>query len=522
MEGHAILSRAAKRADPDTAVLMLAEAAEACFEAGNVSEIALLAERARAILPADASIRARFLAAMATGIASVMGGDAEAGADSLREAVLLAEGAPELREDPRLLAWLVLGPIFLRESLTGRVLIEQALEAARARAAVGALPFLLNLIARDQATTDRWAVAQATYTEAIQLASETGQRVELAFGLAGLAWLEARRGREAQCRTHATRALALSRELGMGFYEIWAVAALGELELGQSHAAAATEHFEALEEMLARLGITDVDLSPAAELVDLYVRLGRGEEASALAARTYGAAAAKGQPWSRARAWRCRGIVAVAETEAVEAFEQALALHAETPDAFETARTRLAFGERLRRMRRRVRAREQLRAALETFEKLDAAPWADRARAELAASGETLRRRDPSTIDELTPQELQIAMLLAGGKTTREAAAALFLSPKTIEYHLRHVYLKLGINSREELRRALAGRPPCRLRGVSRLSSTARVRASRRSGRRAYWPPQDPTTPCHRRLTGGGESSSGCKPASSPRRRPGG
>ena len=124
---------------------------------------------------------------------------------------------------------------------------------------------------------------------------------------------------------------------------------------------------------------------------------------------------------------------------------------------FEQARTQLAYGERLRRARNRKLAREQLRAALETFELLDARPWIDRARAELAASGETLRRRDPSTIDELTPQELQIAMLLAGGKTTREAAAAMFLSPKTIEYHLRHVYLKLDIHSREELARALLG-----------------------------------------------------------------
>jgi DNA-binding CsgD family transcriptional regulator len=127
---------------------------------------------------------------------------------------------------------------------------------------------------------------------------------------------------------------------------------------------------------------------------------------------------------------------------------------------FETARTRLAYGERLRRTRNRVLSRAQLRLALETFEHLDAAPWAERARTELAATGERLRRRDPSTIDELTPQELQIAMLLAGGRTTRETAAALFLSPKTIEYHLRHVYLKLGIHSREELARALAASSP--------------------------------------------------------------
>lgn len=82
-------------------------------------------------------------------------------------------------------------------------------------------------------------------------------------------------------------------------------------------------------------------------------------------------------------------------------------------------------------------------------------PCAERAGSELAASGERLRRRDPGTRDELTPQELQIALLLAAGRTTREAAAALFLGPKTIEYHLRHVYLKLGIHSREELARAL-------------------------------------------------------------------
>jgi DNA-binding CsgD family transcriptional regulator len=77
-------------------------------------------------------------------------------------------------------------------------------------------------------------------------------------------------------------------------------------------------------------------------------------------------------------------------------------------------------------------------------------------RTELAATGETLRRRDPTTVDELTPQELQIGLLLAAGKTTREAAAALFLSPKTIEYHLRHVYQKLDIHSREELTQVLA------------------------------------------------------------------
>jgi DNA-binding CsgD family transcriptional regulator len=100
-----------------------------------------------------------------------------------------------------------------------------------------------------------------------------------------------------------------------------------------------------------------------------------------------------------------------------------------------------------------VRAREELRAALEMFETLGAQSWAEQATAELAATGETARRRDPSTRDDLTPQELQIARLLADGRTTREAAAAVFLSPKTVEYHLRNVYRKLGIGSRDELAR---------------------------------------------------------------------
>jgi DNA-binding CsgD family transcriptional regulator len=134
------------------------------------------------------------------------------------------------------------------------------------------------------------------------------------------------------------------------------------------------------------------------------------------------------------------------------AFERAISLHEQTPDAFEAARTRLAFGQRLRRSRNKVLAREQLRAAADDFDRLGARPWADRARAELAATGETHRRRDDgASIDDLTPQELQVALLLTSGRTTRETAAALFLSPKTVEYHLRHVYQRLGIHSREEL-----------------------------------------------------------------------
>jgi DNA-binding NarL/FixJ family response regulator len=127
-----------------------------------------------------------------------------------------------------------------------------------------------------------------------------------------------------------------------------------------------------------------------------------------------------------------------------------MALHARTEMPFERARTELCYGERLRRARRRAEARDQLHAALETFQRLGAEPWADRARNELRATGETVRR-DPSASDELTLQELQVALKVAEGATNREAAAAMFLSPKTIEAHLSRIYSKLGVRSRTEL-----------------------------------------------------------------------
>ena len=127
-------------------------------------------------------------------------------------------------------------------------------------------------------------------------------------------------------------------------------------------------------------------------------------------------------------------------------------------DRFETARTRLAYGERLRRAAMRLRARDQLRVALDDFEDLGARRWAERAAAELAATGETVHRRGADPRSSLTPQELQVSLLLVEGRTTREAAATLFLSPKTVEYHLRKVYTKLGIGSRSELAELLT--PP--------------------------------------------------------------
>ncbi len=149
---------------------------------------------------------------------------------------------------------------------------------------------------------------------------------------------------------------------------------------------------------------------------------------------------------------RCRGLLS-AGPEASGWFEEALQRHERAERPLERARTELVFGESLRRARKRRDARGHLRLALEAFEHLGAAAWADRARAELRASGETARRRDPSTVDQLTPQELQIAGLVAARATNKEVAAKPFLSPRTIDFHLRNVFSKLAISSRRELAR---------------------------------------------------------------------
>jgi DNA-binding NarL/FixJ family response regulator len=147
---------------------------------------------------------------------------------------------------------------------------------------------------------------------------------------------------------------------------------------------------------------------------------------------------------------RCRGYLA-GEASFEAHFTRALALHQVKPAPFEIARTQLCFGEVLRRHRRRVEGRQQLNEALNAFERLGADPWANRARVELLATGERSRKRDVAATRDLTPQELQIALAVAQGATNREAAAQLFLSPRTVEAHLSSAYRKLGARSRTEL-----------------------------------------------------------------------
>jgi DNA-binding CsgD family transcriptional regulator len=452
-EGQAILLKGAERVaahDPDRAVVMLAEVVNAAFYSGDPAAMRHAGARIAEVAPAASRRLSEFFAGMARGMALTLSGEAKTGAGLLHEAMEVAEASEELADDPRLLAWAALGPLCLREAGTGRDLVGRALDLVRARAAIGVLPYLLSHVAIDLATTDRWVEAEAAFHEVIGLARETNQMTDLAAALSRLAWLEARQGHEQQSRAHAADAIKLADELGLRLIKLWATAALGEVELARGASAEAVARFEQEEEFRRACGISDVDLSPGPELVELYLRLGRRLPAEETAAAFEAEATAKGLPWAIARAGRCRGLLAD-EDQMDDEFTAALENHAQTPDVFEAARTRLAYGARLRRSRQRMRSREQLRAAIDQFDLLGAGPWAKMARAELTATGETARQPGPSMRDKLTPQELQIALLLAGGRTTREAAGSLFLSPKTVEYHLRSVYRKLGISSRDEL-----------------------------------------------------------------------
>jgi DNA-binding CsgD family transcriptional regulator len=162
---------------------------------------------------------------------------------------------------------------------------------------------------------------------------------------------------------------------------------------------------------------------------------------------------ASGTEWALGIEARCRALVSDDEAGYRESVERL----ARSRAAVELARSRLLYGEWLRRENRRTDAREQLRAAHESFSQMGADAFAERARGELLATGETARRITPDTRDALTPQEIQVARLARDGHTNPEIGAQLFISPRTVEYHLRKVFRKLDVSTRKELRAALAG-----------------------------------------------------------------
>ena len=335
-----------------------------------------------------------------------------------------------------------------------RVLLGRTLERSRADGNVVRVALDLTNAATLDLRTGRLDATAAAAGEALLLSEQIGLEYLEACNLATLAAVAARRGRKEECEAWAARAARIARDLGDESIAAETQMALGLLALGLGRPEDAILQLEPVARLARRNEVGEPSVLPyGADLVEAYGRVGRISAARDELDRLAAQAERTGRRFARAAAARCEGLLA--DETAFEAwFERALADDSDSP--FERARTELVFGERLRRAGRRRDARPHLRTALRAFDELEATPWLEQAHAALRATGETVGRREPSGRERLTPQELQISLLVCEGRTNREIAATMFLSPKTVEFHLTRVYRKLDIHSRAELVRLLS------------------------------------------------------------------
>ena len=439
--------------DPRRAAGMFLEASVSHMITGDMHALVATAERART-LATSADPAVELLATTVIAEAYLALGDVEQGEP------LMSACEPYLLEGDPLAIVEVVGmaahsSIWIEKFDRAQRILDHLIAAAREASAVSALIYPLAARSHLDFRLGRWAAARAEAAESVELAQDTGQLPLLAQGLAALAHIEAAGGQEDDCRRRVAEGLALVERLQADATRAYLTAALGLLELGLGRIPEAITALEETQRTADRLGMQPALVMSTPDLVEAYARAGRRDDALALIDVFEARGRKTGARWPQAATARLRALMAP-DAEMRAQFEAALALHDDLPMPFERARTLLCFGERLRRARQRADAREPLKAALETFERLGARGWSERTRTELRATGEQQARRTETAAEQLTPHELQIAVLVAQGMTNREAAAALFLSPKTIEYHLGQIYRKLDVRGRAQLARLMA------------------------------------------------------------------
>jgi DNA-binding CsgD family transcriptional regulator len=330
-----------------------------------------------------------------------------------------------------------------------RCFIQMAVGARDAGAAMLVL-YALPRLGFTQVVTGRWAALRGNAEEALSLSASAGQRQLAAAPLGWLTLISALQGSSPAEYDALLADLDTSSQQPLGVladpvHDLtrWAQ---GTRAAHDGDARAALHHFGSMRlSTLTRLAIVD--------RVEGAVRAGEHEQAAAWVKEFVPFAEGTGWPWALAALDHGRALLAE-PADAPALFESALAHHADAEGGgrpYDRARTNLAYGEFLRRSQRRVDARGHLRAALETFEDLRAEPMATRASQELRASGETARKRDPSTQLALTPMERQVAGLVRQGMSNKEIAAQCWVSPRTVAFHLRNIFTKAGVTSRGEL-----------------------------------------------------------------------
>jgi len=434
------------------------DAFAAAFSAGRLAERGGPGEIAAAVLAADWAPSTRSCDLLLDGLAVLTAEGYRVGAPPLKVALRAFREEPLSEDDELRWLWLAchtaraIGDCEAWDELT-----ERQVALARRTGALAVLPVALSDRLTVELFAGRLAVATSLVAEADAIVELTGSRLMLRGPIALANW----RGRDADAvaLTKARQEDVLRRGEGL-----WLVAndwgsALRYNGLGRYGEALAAAQ-RAAEDPHA-LGLPILMLS---ELIEAAVRSGNAQRAAGPLARMAEIAESIGTDWALGTHARSAALCAdgaAAEGLYREAIERLSRIHIRGCETL--ARAHLVYGEWLRREHRRVDAREQLRIAHDMLASMGMEAFAERARSELLATGETVRKRTVDTLGDLTPQEMQIARMAADGQTNPEIGAQLFLSRRTVEWHLRKVFGKLGVSSRRTLRSAL---PPARSTGA--------------------------------------------------------
>ena len=431
---------------PVAAARCLVQAAQTASYVGSLDRFAEIGDAVGRLPAEPAEVKCTRM--LLQGIAAVVAGNAVRGRE------LLAGGIDRARRlgDVRLEVWAGVGCLYLGQAAQAIALFHRAADVARASGHLGALPGHLDFITSQELLSGHLAHALALSDEALRLAQETGQENLAAVHLARMAMLHALRGQEEQCRAAAGAALrtALARRIGLA--AATARHALAMLAMAHGEYAEALRLLDLLVAPEPGSGHPMITLFSLPDRIEAAVRAGVPDTARASLEllESWQVGAERGE--ARALLARSRALLAEDDEQTIVCLQEAVGLH-DGSVPLERARTELYLGETLRRMRRRVDARRALRSAAEVFGQVGAEPWAERARRELRATGESARRGKAAAGEQLTPQELRIARMAAEGSSNKEIAAQLFLSPRTVEYHLYKIFPRLGVASRTELAR---------------------------------------------------------------------